>query len=791
MKQRTTKKILMMCVLSIAMLFLTACFAKKDDPTRFDVSLKCGYGNSVEIGCYAPFYVEVTNNREDFEGTIQLIVPGRENHNVMYEKELSIPAGATKTVELVGFIDVRTRQVNVRIADDGDVIWSELQNCVTLADLRNVNVGVLSDDYAALGYMDHKPFREYQELTTQIFELKQSTFPSDWRALDMLDVIVISDFSTDMLSDEQLNALSLWVNDGGLLMVGTGSTSSKTLAKLNGTLFHVAIGDLKEYDTKFGLTLADFNYDYVGGNNYSSPYSDSLYESFYEQNYEMIREELEEMYMTEFQNDYGFISGYDTWDEYWEDSFYWYCFDEFYEYYLESIGSGNGSAASEISQLSYVRADVLQLTGDCLDNPKNCLFEGDIRSGSDTYDLAYGMRQGDGYVLLSCVDFTKTPLSNYDGNSMMFIHWVETLIGNRCYEEAMNYSDYSYGYYDLYDMDYDEEMIFYGASSATIPPTLIYLGVIVLYLIAILVIYLVLHHKKKTMNLWIVYPAVAAGLAILIFCIGFSTRIYRPVLNTTTLITPNGSTWTETSYTGVTVPGNKGYEIGFAPEQAVEYYNLDYSYYYDDSEEIDFDSYDIGYRYGYESVDVSLGEMEAMGTAYFMMNAVVPTERNIRFETTGSVHNMVITNDFGCDLEHAAIIYNGDLYEIGDFKAGESVKFSALNRNVDFGLYSEGLGDIMMRDEHAKIILGLIFGSTSSIYDEYLRELRAYNSMTDYVSYYSYYGSSYQDDPDFVFVGIPTESVAQELQGSTNYNERRVEVIHIEYTIANSLNGSN
>lgn len=775
MKSGIAKKILIAGILTVMMLFIVACTNGKVEQATFDVSLKCGYGNSVEIGTYVPFYVEITNNGENFEGAVQMIVPGRDDHNVMYQKELSIQHGATKTVELIGYIEILTRQVNIRILDNNEnVIWSSLQNCSTLTDLRNVNVGILSDDYSALGYMDRRPFTENKELTTQIFELTQSTFPSDWRALDMLDVVVISDFSTDMLSEEQLNALALWVNDGGLLMVGTGSTSSKTLAKLNGNLFNVQIGDLQSYNTKFGLTVADFDYNY-GDSYYYDPYSDRLYETFYEQNYDAIRDELEAEFMDDFSYDYGYNPSYHTWDTYWEDSFYWYCFDEYYEIYLDSMGNTDWEIVDTINGMPYVKADVLSLSGDMIEDLDTYCFQGeDVRGGQ--FDLAYGIEQGEGYVLLCCVDFTKTPLSNYEGNSMLFIHWVESLIGEKCYEDAMNYADYSYGYYYSYGMDYNERAIFEGIGSATVPPILLYLGIIVLYLIAILVVYLVLRHKKKSMNLWVVYPLMAAGLAILIFCIGFSTRIYRPVFNAITLITPNGSTLLERSYTGVTVPDNKAYEIGFSAEQSVEYTNLDYSYYYyDNGDEIDYDSYDIGYKYGYDNVEVSLGEMEAMGTEYFMLTAVTPDTRNILFETeNGYPSGLSITNNFGCKLENALVVVSGDVYMIGDMEAGETVRYQNLSTDPYDYLYSDGLGGIAMSDENAKTLLGLVFGSASGTYDEYLCQLRAYNAITDYVD------NDYSG-PEVIFVAIPSEPVASPLQSETNYNERRVEILYMEY----------
>ncbi len=780
MKKGMIKKIIALVVMVACMLPVMACDNLQVDKARFNVRMDYGYGGGVEIGSYAPFYVEITNNGNDFEGSVQMIIPGRGGENVMHEKELSIQKGATKTIELVGMIDRITRQVNIRILNDnGKVIWSNLMTCSTATDLKFVNVGVLSDDYSALGYMDHKAFSANNELSTQLVELDKDRFPSDWRALDMLDVIVISDFSTDLLSEEQLNALTLWVNDGGLLMVGTGSTSNKTLASLNGKFFDVKVGDLENHNTKFGLTLTDFTYDYGYDDYYYNAYSDSLYTTYYEDNYEDIRDDLEMGYMDSFMSDYGYDPYYDTWDEYWEDSFYWYCFDAYYATYLAGLGEGNDNVV-KVEGLSYVDADILSLSGEQVGSDDCPMFWGEDSDG-EIYKLAYVMTQGEGKVLLSTIDFTKTPFSNYDGNSMLFIHWVETLIGARCYEDAMNYSD-GYGYYNPYEiLTYEEEEIFRGVKSATVPPVLVYIGILLLYIIAILVLYLVLRHKKKTVNLWVIYPIVAVGLSILIFCIGFSTRIYRPVVNAVTLITPNGSTLEQRSYVGVTVPGNKSYEIGFAGNQAVEYINLDYSYsynYYSSSEdEIDWDSYGIGYRYSYDSVEVLLGEQEAMGHTNFYLTAVTPDTRNIVMESeSGYYTDLVITNDYGCNLENAAIIRDGSVYIIGDMKAGESVKFSDLKKEKDVYLYSDGLGKIVMKDESAKSLLGLAFGSISGTYDEYLCNIRAYNGLTDVVYSYSYSGSA-----PVTFVAIPEEKVAAPLQGSTNYNERRVEVIYTVY----------
>ena len=140
------------------------------------------------------------------------------------------------------------------------------------------------------------------------------------------------------------------------------------------------IGELVSYETKFGLTVADYTYDYAYDTPTYSPYEDDTYTTFYEQNYEDLREWLEEEFMDQFKDDYYYDDQYDTWDEYWEDSFYWYCYDNFYSIYLESINAGSGGY-NTMDEIPYVKADVLELSGTLLSDPSTLVFEGDRKDG--------------------------------------------------------------------------------------------------------------------------------------------------------------------------------------------------------------------------------------------------------------------------------------------------------------------------------------------------------------------------------------------------------------------------
>ena len=338
MKKGFKKGILLLLVTAFFAVMLTGCGKEKIDMNRFEVKMKYGYGDTLRLNSYAPFYIDVTNHGKDFSGTVQLIVPNS-NGNMLYEKEISIPSGATKSVTMTGEIINTIHNVNIRLGEDRDhIIWKKLFWVDVVTENEDVNVGILSDDYTALGYMDRRTFPLYPSYKTRIFELNADTFPDDAHALDMLDMIVISDFSTDILTDNQISALRLWNSEGGVLIVGTGSTYNKTLSKLNHDFFDAETGELKKYSTKFGLSLRQ-EVGVLPQETYEnqSPYGNMEYESAFDEIFQNERTLLEENYLDKFLDNYNYKP-----EEYMNDTegyiseeFYWYCFEEFfYEFYL-------------------------------------------------------------------------------------------------------------------------------------------------------------------------------------------------------------------------------------------------------------------------------------------------------------------------------------------------------------------------------------------------------------------------------------------------------------------------
>ncbi|MBO7374706.1 MAG: hypothetical protein J6U09_02735 [Lachnospiraceae bacterium] len=127
---------------------------------KFSVSLSAGYNNQVLVGFSAPVTIHVTNdNLKNFEGYIQMIVINYENNNILYEEELTLGSGEDKVVEMVSGFPIAAEYVNIRMTDKKHkVVWSELERVNFAYDKETVRVGVLTDDFSALSYMDRQHF---------------------------------------------------------------------------------------------------------------------------------------------------------------------------------------------------------------------------------------------------------------------------------------------------------------------------------------------------------------------------------------------------------------------------------------------------------------------------------------------------------------------------------------------------------------------------------------------------------------------------------------------------------
>lgn len=179
--------------------------------------------------------VTVLNSGADWEGTVRLLLGDIYRRTPSaYDTDMALPSGSRKqfTVRIPAdsVQDKRRSTVTVELLDRAGRQAASEEFPKLLDDGENVlRMGILSDNYASLTYLDMGGQELYYygvENPVKLVELDQDSLAQQ---LDSLAMLVIDRYNTEVLSDEDLEAIEYWVEDGGLLILGTGSYAEDTL----------------------------------------------------------------------------------------------------------------------------------------------------------------------------------------------------------------------------------------------------------------------------------------------------------------------------------------------------------------------------------------------------------------------------------------------------------------------------------------------------------------------------------------------------------------------------------
>lgn len=200
----------------------------------FSLDLQVGFDNSYIVEKVTPLTATLTNNSEAFRGEFQVKVYTYENTDsgfqkyALYSQKLELPQGATKQVSMELGLNTVRRFMEVSLVDEGGNVVFQKQVPVDALSPETVAVGVLSEQPAQVQYLAGLELAE----RTSVFFLDRDTFPESENVMDNFAVLVIDDFDTAALGDAQKKSLKNWVDNGGLLVLGTGVQAQKVLSGL-------------------------------------------------------------------------------------------------------------------------------------------------------------------------------------------------------------------------------------------------------------------------------------------------------------------------------------------------------------------------------------------------------------------------------------------------------------------------------------------------------------------------------------------------------------------------------
>lgn len=209
--------------------FCTPVFAE-EDTVRMDVSY--GYEDSAKGGRYLPVHVTIENDGDTQVNGI-LEIKTRESDQTVYQYEYGVEVSAKNQETACYYIPLGTAadELVLSLTDEAEnVILNKKVKLNVSRDVPELFVGILSDAPWELHYLNGVGI-SYSTLRTRTFELKGDDFPDEEVGLSQFDVLVVNDYKLRDLSGSQTSAIMNWVQQGGVLILGTGDRVDDTLGR--------------------------------------------------------------------------------------------------------------------------------------------------------------------------------------------------------------------------------------------------------------------------------------------------------------------------------------------------------------------------------------------------------------------------------------------------------------------------------------------------------------------------------------------------------------------------------
>ena len=213
----------------------------------FEIRVVCGLDGNYRSGASIPVTIYMESRNADFEGTVRMIVPANTDYGTeaaAYEKDVMLGAGVQKSVTMSVYSNSGLNYFKFQLEDaKGNCI---LDKNITMKGQSGDSAlaGVLSDDYTALNYFDGKTISlDSYTGSVRLTELSEDNLPEQASGLEALSYLIINSYDTSKLSEAQYTAIKSWVDQGGVLIIGTGSDYKQTLSLFQDDFVKGTVGD--------------------------------------------------------------------------------------------------------------------------------------------------------------------------------------------------------------------------------------------------------------------------------------------------------------------------------------------------------------------------------------------------------------------------------------------------------------------------------------------------------------------------------------------------------------------
>lgn len=601
-------------------------FAKEEagpaSKSGLDMTVKYGYDQYVKYGRYMNVTAEITNNGNKFKGWFQVIVP-KSGNNAVYRRQIQIASGLSQKVSISLPLMENISTMQVLLVDGSGNTMIEKKLKLKIGNYEKLSyVGILSDEAISLDYL--------KNFGTRVFYLSKDTLSDDYRALDLLDILVINHFDTGQLRTKQLEAINKWIQKGGTLVIGTGEYQQETLAGLGGMYSIRTEGTGGKENITFDMTadnLQDLKQDIAD----------------YQEERKIFLELIKD------RNDMLKAYGNETIPV---DT------SVFQRWTKERIGQLG---------IEIIEKDIADVT----------LKGSSIIISEKGHNIMQTVPVGRGKVELFQIDLSLGLKDKTIGLAVL----NEIRKNMSTFKLAQLEEEY-YGSY----LNYGVFNSISYTNAKDIPRTARYIIILTAYIVIIgPVIFFLLRKLDKRNLTWCVVPLTAALFTLLIYFAGSDTRINEPYAGYVRLLDyQEENKVNEEFYFSLTSPNNQNYSVPFNRSYNITELrgNGDNSFLYNYKKKKNyFDRYITAIEYEKDKTVLQIKDNPAFSPVYYQWDSTYDGKSlltcNIHY--AGDKVYGTVTNGFDFDITNAMLNSDGYIINVGDLRKGETVSIEGKN----------------------------------------------------------------------------------------------------------------
>lgn len=191
---------------------------------EISLSVSYGFGDTAKGDRYLPVRISLDNTgTEEFTGTAEVLTTASSMEVYRYDYQIKAPAKANSEFVFYIPLGIKGDQLFITLKDsNGNEIEKRRLKLTISNDVVEIFTGVFSDSLERLEYLNEVGVH-YGSLKTKLLHLNKDSAPESALGYDQLDLILISDYDLNRLTEKQQDAIMQWVEAGGILLFGGGS----------------------------------------------------------------------------------------------------------------------------------------------------------------------------------------------------------------------------------------------------------------------------------------------------------------------------------------------------------------------------------------------------------------------------------------------------------------------------------------------------------------------------------------------------------------------------------------